>query len=80
MVGRTSHYTTKTCPKACLSANADFADTKKKFQYTENGMTELRKYLKPFKDKNDQLVTGGIFYCRDSRYLSVSASKNFRVT
>jgi hypothetical protein len=25
-------------------------------------------------DKNGQLVTGGIFYCRDSRYFSVSAS------
>jgi len=26
------------------------------------------------KDKNGQLVTGGIFYCRDSAYFSVSAS------
>ena len=26
------------------------------------------------KDKNGQLVTGGIFYCRDSGYFSVSAS------
>ena len=25
-------------------------------------------------DKNAQLVTGGIFYCRDSAYFSVSAS------
>jgi len=25
-------------------------------------------------DKNGQLVTGGIFYCRDSGYFSVSAS------
>jgi len=26
------------------------------------------------KDKNGQLVTGGIFYCRDSGYIRVSAS------
>jgi len=26
------------------------------------------------RDKNGQLVTGGIFYCRDSGYLSVSTS------
>ena len=29
-------------------------------------MTELKNYLKPLRDKNAQLVTGGIFYCRDS--------------
>jgi hypothetical protein len=37
-------------------------------------MTELEIYLKPLTDKNAQLLTGGIFYCRDSGYLSVSAS------
>ncbi|MFA7360443.1 MAG: hypothetical protein WC139_05340 [Candidatus Kapaibacterium sp.] len=37
-------------------------------------MTELGNYLKPLKDKNAQLVTGGIFYCRDSAGFSVSAS------
>jgi hypothetical protein len=37
-------------------------------------MTELKKYLKPLTDKNAQLVTGGIFYCRDSAGFSVSAS------
>jgi len=26
-----------------------------------------------------QAATGGIFYCRDTGYLSVLASKNFRV-
>ena len=29
-------------------------------------MTELKNYLKPLTDKNAQLVTCGIFYCRDS--------------
>jgi hypothetical protein len=29
-------------------------------------MTELKNYLKPLIDKNAQLVTCGIFYCRDS--------------
>jgi hypothetical protein len=30
--------------------------------------------LKPLSEKNAQLVTGGIFYCRDSASFSVSAS------
>ena len=29
MAGHANHRTTKTCHRACLSANADFADTKK---------------------------------------------------
>jgi hypothetical protein len=29
-------------------------------------MTELKNNLKPLTDKNAQLVTCGIFYCRDS--------------
>jgi len=37
-------------------------------------MTELKNYLKPLTDKNAQLVTGGIFYCRVSAGFSVSAS------
>jgi len=37
-------------------------------------MTELKIYLKPLTVKNAQLVTGGIFYCRDSVGFSVSAS------
>jgi len=42
-----------------------------------NALTE--KYAAKIKDritndKNGQLVTGGIFYCRDSGYFSVSAS------
>ena len=37
-------------------------------------MTEMKYYLKPLTDKNAQLVTGGIFYCRDSAGFSVSAS------
>jgi hypothetical protein len=36
-------------------------------------MTELKNNLKPLTDKNAQLVTGGIFYCRDNGYFSVSA-------
>lgn len=37
-------------------------------------MTELETYLKPFTDKNAQLLTGGIFYCRNSADFSVSTS------
>lgn len=66
MAGRTNHRTTKTCHRACLFAYADFADTKKLnlFKTEKNGMTELKNYLKPLTDKNAQLVTCGIFYCR----------------
>ncbi len=32
-------------------------------------MTELKNYLKPLSDKNAQLVTCGIFYCRVSANL-----------
>ena len=62
---------TKTCHRACLSANADFTDTKKtkSFKDRENGMTELKNYLKPLTDKNAQLLTCGIFYCRVSANL-----------
>ena len=61
----------KTCHRACLSANADFTDTKKtkSFKDRENGMTELKNYLKPLTDKNAQLLTCGIFYCRVSANL-----------
>ena len=66
---------TKNCKRACLFANTIFADTKKtkSFKDRENAMTELKNYLKPLTDKNAQLVTGGIFYCRDSGYFNVSA-------
>jgi hypothetical protein len=37
-------------------------------------MTELKNNLKPLIDKNAQLVTGGIFYCRDSEALSISTT------
>ena len=62
---------TKTCHRACLSANADFTDTKKtkSFKDRENGKTELKNYLKPLTDKNAQLLTCGIFYCRVSANL-----------
>ncbi len=58
----------KTYHRACLFPNADFADTKKtkSFKNSENCMTELKNYLKPLTDKNAQLVTCGIFYCRES--------------
>ena len=41
-----------------------------------NGMTEQTENIKDMslEKKEGQLVTGGIFYCRDSGYLSVSAS------
>jgi hypothetical protein len=57
MSGRKNHRTTKTCHRACLFAIADFADTKKlNLLGQENGMTELKNYLKPLTDKNAQLV------------------------
>jgi hypothetical protein len=38
-------------------------------------MTEMKIHLKPLTEKkNTQLVTRGIFYCRDSAGFSVSAS------
>mgnify|MGYP000851654686 CR=1 FL=1 len=42
----------------------------------KNGMTELIDYYNGMSldKKEGQLVTGGIFYCRDSVYFSVSAS------
>jgi len=42
----------------------------------KNGMTEQIDYYNGMSldKKEGQLVTGGIFYCRDSGYLSVSAS------
>ena len=41
----------------------------------KNGMTELLDYYNGMSldKKEGQLVTGGIFYCRDSGYFSVSA-------
>jgi len=41
-----------------------------------NGMTEHAENIKgmSLEKKEGQLVTGGIFYCRDSGYFSVSAS------
>ena len=41
-----------------------------------NGMTEQTENFKgmSLEKKEGQLVTGGIFYCRDSGYFSVSAS------
>ena len=66
-----AHAKAKTCHRACLFPNADFAATKKtkSFKDSENGMTELKNYLKPLSDKNAQLVTCGIFYCRVSANL-----------
>jgi hypothetical protein len=37
-------------------------------------MTELKNYFKPLTDKNAQLVTCGIFYCRDSANMKGSGS------
>jgi len=53
---------TKTCKRACLpQRTADRKDAAKMKDRITN-------------DKNGQLVTGGIFYCRDSAGFSVSAS------
>jgi hypothetical protein len=38
-------------------------------------MTEFKNYFKPLTDKNAQLATGGIFYCRDIAGFSISTSK-----
>ncbi len=37
-------------------------------------MTELEIYLKPLTDKNAQLLTCGMFYCRDSAEINGSGS------
>jgi hypothetical protein len=37
-------------------------------------MTELETYLTPLPDNNAQLLTGGIFYCRDSAEMKVCGS------
>jgi hypothetical protein len=67
----------KNCKRACLFATADFADTKKtkSFEDRKNGMTELKIYLKPFKDdKNAQLVTRYIKNWADSAKYEVFSS------
>jgi hypothetical protein len=47
----------KTCHSTCLCPNADLTGTKILNLFkTENGMTELKAYLKPLIDKNLQLV------------------------
>ena len=53
-----AHAKAKTCHRACLFLNADFAATKKtkSFKDSENGITELKNYLNPLADKNAQLV------------------------
>jgi len=53
---------TKNCKRACLFATADSADTKKLnlIKTKKIEMTELKNNLKPFTDKNAQLVTRNI--------------------
>ena len=53
---------TKTCKRACLP------------QRTTDRKDAAKMKDRMTKDKNGQLVTGGIFYCRDSGGFSVSAS------
>jgi hypothetical protein len=65
----------KTCHRACLSANADFADTKKlNFLRQRIGMTELKNYLKPLTYKNAQLVTRYIKNWADSAKFQACSS------
>jgi hypothetical protein len=52
--GHTSQHTTKTCKRACL------ANTRTDRKYAAKMKDRITK------DKNGQLVTGGMFYCRDS--------------
>ena len=67
---------TETCHRACLFPSAVFADTKKNKSSKDRiyGMPELKNKLKPLTDKNAQLVTCGIFYCRDSAEINVCGS------
>lgn len=67
---------TKNCKRACLFATADFANTKKtkSFKVIENGMTEMKNYLKPLTDKNAQLVTRYIKNWADSAKFQVCSS------
>lgn len=46
----------------------------KSFKDRENVMSELKNNLKPLTDKNAQLVTRGIFYCRVSANIKVFSS------
>jgi len=65
----------KTCHRAYLSANADFAGTKKtKSLKTKKGMTEFENFLKPLTDKNAQLVTRYIKNWTDSAKFQVCSS------
>jgi hypothetical protein len=63
LAGRSkSQHTTKTSQRACLpERTADIKEAAK----MKDRIT---------KDKNGQLVTGGMFYCHDSAGFSVSAS------
>lgn len=73
---RISQPATKNCKRACLSATADFADTKKLnlLMTDKNGMTELKNHLKPLKDKNAQLVTRYIKNWAESAKFQVCSS------
>ena len=71
-----AHAKAKTCHRACLFANADFADTKKtkSFNDRESGMAELKNYLKPLTVKNAQLVTRYIKNWANSAIFQVISS------
>ena len=71
-----AHAKAKTCHRACLFPNADFADTKKtkSFKDREKGMTKLKNNLKPLTDKNAQLVTRYIKNWADSAKFQVCSS------
>jgi hypothetical protein len=71
----------KNCKRACLSATADFAATKKTkyFKSEKNRMTEL-KNLKPLTDKNAQLVTSGIKHWGLGGYANILPRIKFSVT
>jgi len=71
----------KSCHRACLSANTDFADTKKtkSFKDRENGITELKNKLKPLTGKNAQLVTHGIVHAGFSGFRAFVARKKVGV-
>jgi len=71
----------KNCKRACLSAIVGFADTKKtkSFKNKINSIIGLKKYLKPLKDNNAQLVTKAICNKGFSGNLSILPRIKFRV-
>jgi len=61
MAGRTNHRTTKTCHRACLSANADFADTKKLNLDRQRKMNVLIENISQTIDRQERPVGNTVY-------------------